>query len=133
MVAGRVVTLEGVTTVRVTVPLGLDVAEAGLVVVAGVTVLEEVTVVVVVGFVAVKSEVEAGVLEVLTLLEVGVEVVELMGCAVTSVGLFRPLVSVRAPVTVGVLGVTGVAGVELELLLLLKELPVPVVPLARLS
>lgn len=90
MVAGRVVTLEGVTTVRVTVPLGLDVAEAGLVVVVGVTVLEVVTVVVVVGFVvlelfgfvgfvAVKSEVEAGVLEELTLLVVGVEEPEWMG------------------------------------------------------
>lgn len=144
VVAGRVVTLEGVTTVRVTVPLGLDVAEAGLVVVVGVTVLDVVTVVVVVGFVVlgllgvvgfvtVKSEVEAGVLEVLTLLVVGVEVVELMGWAVTSVGLFRPLVSVRAPVTVGVLGVIGVAGVELLLPELLKELPVPVAPPARLS
>ena len=46
-----------------------------------------------------------------------------------SAGLFRPEDSVRAPVTVGVV---GVAGVEL-LLPPLKELPVPVVPLARLS
>lgn len=144
VVVGRALELEGVTTVRVTVPLGLDVAEAGLVVVVGVTVLEEVTVVVVVGFVvlgllgvvgseAEKFDVEAGVLEVVTLLVAGLETPELTGCAVISEGLFKLEASVRAPVTVGVVGVIGVAGVELGLPPLLKELPVPVVPLARLS
>lgn len=88
VVVGRVFVLEGVTTVRVTVPLGFVVVAAGFEVVAGVTVRDEVTVVVgfvelelfgVVGFATVKSEEEAGVLEVLTLLVVGVEVLELIG------------------------------------------------------
>ena len=79
---GRVVELEGVTTVRVTVLLGF--------VVVGVTVRDEVTVVVVVGFVvlelfgvvgveAEKSDVEVGVLEVVTLLVAGMETPELTG------------------------------------------------------
>lgn len=79
---GRVFELEGVTTVRVTVPLGF--------VVVGVTVRDEVTVVVVVGFVvlellgvvgveAEKSDAEAGVLEVVTLLVAGMETPELTG------------------------------------------------------
>ena len=88
VVVGRVFVLEGVTTVRVTVPLVFVVVAAGFEVVAGVTVRDEVTVVVgfvelelfgVVGFATVKSEEEAGVLEVLTLLVVGVEVLELIG------------------------------------------------------
>ena len=146
VVAGlEVLLLEGVTTVRVTVELGhVVVVVAGLVVVVGVTVLEEVTVVVVVGFVvlgllgvvgseAEKFDVEAGVLEVVTLLVAGLETPELTGCAVISEGLFKLEASVRAPVTVGVVGVIGVAGVELGLPPLLKELPVRVVPPARLS
>ena len=87
---GRVFELEGVTTVRVTVPLGFVVVVAGLEVVVGVTVRDEVTVVVVVGFVvlelfgvvgveAEKSDVEAGVLEVVTLLVAGMETPELTG------------------------------------------------------
>ena len=79
---GRVFELEGVTTVRVTVLLGF--------VVVGVTVRDEVTVVVVVGFVvlelfgvvgveAEKSDVEVGVLEVVTLLVAGMETPELTG------------------------------------------------------
>lgn len=88
VVVGRVFVLEGVTTVRVTVPLGLAVVEDGFEVVEGVTVREEVTVVVgfvvpelfgVAGLATVKSEEEAGVLDVLTLLVVGVEVLELIG------------------------------------------------------
>ena len=82
VVVGRVFELEGVTTVRVTVPLGF--------VVVGVTVRDEVTVVVVVGFVvlellgvvgveAEKSDAEAGVLEVVTLLVAGMETPELTG------------------------------------------------------
>ena len=82
VVDGRVVELEGVTTVRVTVLLGF--------VVVGVTVRDEVTVVVVVGFVvlelfgvvgveAEKSDVEVGVLEVVTLLVAGMETPELTG------------------------------------------------------
>ena len=74
--------MEGVTTVRVTVLLGF--------VVVGVTVRDEVTVVVVVGFVvlelfgvvgveAEKSDAEAGVLEVVTLLVAGMETPELTG------------------------------------------------------
>ena len=136
--------MEGVTTVRVTVPLGFVVGVVGLEVVVGVTVREDVTVVVVVGvvvlelfgvtgFVVVKSEEDAGVREVLLLLVIGVEVPELTGWAVTPLGLFKPEVSVRAPVTVGEVGLAGVAGVELLLPLLLKELPAPVVPPARLS
>lgn len=81
-VDGRVFELEGVTTVRVTVLLGF--------VVVGVTVRDEVTVVVVVGFVvlelfgvvgveAEKSDVEVGVLEVVTLLVAGMETPELTG------------------------------------------------------
>ena len=82
VVDGRVFELEGVTTVRVTVLLGF--------VVVGVTVRDEVTVVVVVGFVvlelfgvvgveAEKSDVEVGVLEVVTLLVAGMETPELTG------------------------------------------------------
>lgn len=136
---GRVFELEGVTTVRVTVPLGL-VLDDGLVV----TVRDEVTVVVVVGFVVVepfevagfvaeKSEVELGVLEVLVLLVLGVETPGLAGWTVISAGLFKPEVSVRVSLTDGVVGFMGVAGVELLLPPLLKELPAPVVPPARLS
>ena len=51
----------------------------------------------------------------------------LVGCAETFVGLFTVPASVRAPVTV------GVTVAELLLPLLLKELPVPVVPATRLS
>ena len=139
VVVGRVFELEGVTTVRVTVPLGL-VLDDGLVV----TVRDEVTVVVVVGvvvvepfevagFVAEKSEVELGVLEVLVLLVLGVETPELAGWTVISAGLFKPEVSVRVSLTDGVVGFMGVAGVELLPPPLLKELPAPVVPPARLS
>ena len=82
VVDGRVFELVGVTTVRVTVLLGF--------VVVGVTVRDEVTVVVVVGFVvlelfgvvgveAEKSDVEVGVLEVVTLLVAGMETPELTG------------------------------------------------------
>lgn len=82
VVVGRVFELVGVTTVRVTVLLGF--------VVVGVTVRDEVTVVVVVGFVvlelfgvvgveAEKSDVEVGVLEVVTLLVAGMETPELTG------------------------------------------------------
>ena len=79
VVVGRVFELVGVTTVRVTVLLGF--------VVVGVTVRDEVTVVVVVGFVvlelfgveAEKSDAEAGVLEVVTLLVAGMETPELTG------------------------------------------------------
>ena len=90
VVVGRVFELEGVTTVRVTVLLGLVVVVAGLEVVVGVTVRDEVTVVVVVGFVelelfevvgfeAEKSDVEVVVLEVVTLLVAGLETPELTG------------------------------------------------------
>ena len=150
VVVERVFVLEGVTTVRVTVLLGfvVVVVVVGLEVVVGVTVREEVTVVVVVGFVvlvlfgfagfvAEKSEDDAGVLEVVTLLVEGLVVLELTpeltGWAVISVGLFMPVASVRAPVTVGDFGVARVVEVELLLPLLWEELPAPVVPLARLS
>ena len=142
VVVGRVFELEGVTTVRVTVPLGFVVVAVGLEDVAGVTVRDVVTVVVgfvvlelfgVVGSEAEKFDVEAGVLEVVTLLVAGLEPPELTGCAETSEGLFKPVASVRAPVTVGLVGVIWVAGVELLLPPLLKELPVPVVPPASSS
>lgn len=112
VVAGRVVTLEGVTTVRVTVLLGLLVVE-----VAGLEV-----VVVVIGLVLLAG---ASVLEVVTLeLAVGLVVLELLGtagCAVTSAGLDVIEASVRAPVTTGLI-------VEGCVPPLLEELPEPVVP-----
>lgn len=90
VVVGRVFVFEGVTTVRVTVVLGFVVGVVGLEVEVGVTVRDEVTVVVVVGFVvlelfgvvgveAEKSDEEAGVLEVVTLLVTGLETPELTG------------------------------------------------------
>ena len=88
VVAGRVVTLDGVTTVRVTVPVGLVVVVAGLEIVAGPSVLDVETLVVEVGLVMVVLLDDAGV-------------------AVTSVGLFKPEVSVRGPVIVGVVGFIG--------------------------
>lgn len=124
VVAGRVVTLEGVTTVRVTVPLGLLV-----VVVAGLVTV----VVVVVGLLTVAAG--ASVLEVETLVVVvGLVVPELLG--EISVGLDVIAASVRAPVIVGVFGVVGFVGVvgdELLPPLLSMALPAPVVPPARLS
>ena len=121
IVAGRVVTLEGVTTVRVTVPLlGLG-TWVGLTTLVGASVLEVVTL-----------ETEAGLVTPELLVE-GVETPELTGCAVISVGFFAPGASVRAPVTIGLVGFVGVDGVIVLLPPLLKELPAPVVPLASLS
>lgn len=150
MVLGLAVELEGVTTVRVTVEEGLLEVVApglvtmlvldvmvGLVVVGVASVLEEETlvaglVVVVVGLV-VTGLLVVGVASVLaedTLPVTGLVVPVLpvlVGCAVMLDGLFKVLASVRAPVTV------GVTVAELLLPLLLKELPVPVVPATRLS
>ena len=114
VVAGRVVTLDGVTTVRVTVPFGLVVVVVGLEIIAGPSVLEVETFVVVVGLVMVLSLDDAGLAEI-------------------SVGLFKPEASVREPVIVGEVGFAGEIEVELLLPPLLKELPAPVVPPARLS
>lgn len=61
------------------------------------------------------------------------ETPELTGLTVTLDGLFTLGASVRAPVIVGVFGAIGVEGVALGLPPLLKELPAPVVPPARLS
>ena len=126
VVAGRVTTLEGVTTVRVTVLLGLFVVV--------VSVLEEETFVpelfADVGFVDEKFVAEDSVLEVVTLV-VGTETPVLVGRALMSVGLLAAgFVSVRAPV---IIGVVGVAEVEVLLPPLLKELPAPVVPPASPS
>lgn len=110
VLVGRVVVLEGVTTVRVTVLDGWVLFVGMVVLVLGPSVLGEVTVVVV-GLVV-------------ELLPTGEMV---LGCTlldgVTGVGLSL-LSVVRTPVTVGML---------LPLPLPLKELPLPVVPFARFS
>ncbi len=143
--------LEGVTTVRVTVELGLVVVVVaglvvvvvvGRVVVAGVVVVGRV---VVAGLASVLAEetlvtgldvvvvVVAGLLVVASVLEVemsvavGLVVPVEVGPAVIFVGLFTVPASVRAPVTV------GLPVAEVLLPLLLKELPVPVVPAASVS
>lgn len=147
MVLGLAVELEGVTTVRVTVEDGLlevvvpglvtisvlDVM-VGLVVVGVASVLEEETLaaglVVVVVVPVVTGLLVVGVASVLaedTLPVTGLVLPVLVGCAVMLVGLFTVPTSVRAPVTV------GVTVAELLVPLLLKELPVPVVPATRLS
>ena len=152
VVAGlEVLLLEGVTTVRVTVELGLVVVVVaglvvvvvvGRVVVAGVVVVGRV---VVAGLASVLAEetlvtgldvvvvVVAGLLVVVSVLEVemsvaaGLVVPVEVGPAVMFVGLFTVPASVRAPVTV------GLPVAEVLLPLLLKELPVPVVPAASVS
>lgn len=152
VVAGlEVLLLEGVTTVRVTVELGLVVVVVaglvvvvvvGRVVVAGVVVVGRV---VVAGLASVLAEetlvtgldvvvvVVAGLLVVASVLEVemsvavGLVVPVEVGPAVIFVGLFTVPASVRAPVTV------GLPVAEVLLPLLLKELPVPVVPAASVS
>jgi hypothetical protein len=121
VVAGRVTTLEGVTTVRVTVLLGLLVVDP--------SVLEEDTFVPGLledeGFTTEMFEVEDSDLEADTL--VGTETPGVDGWTVISVGFEMGFASVRAPVTIEV-------GVVEELVPpLLKELPVPVVPLASPS
>ena len=174
VVAGlEVLLLEGVTTVRVTVELGLVVVVVaglvvvvvvGRVVVAGVVVVGRVVVagvlvagrevvagvvvvgrVVVAGLASVLAEetlvtgldvvvvVVAGLLVVASVLEVemsvavGLVVPVEVGPAVIFVGLFTVPASMRAPVTV------GLPVAEVLLPLLLKELPVPVVPAASVS
>lgn len=153
--AGLAVVEEGVTTVRVTVldgrvPVVLFVAgllmvfvfvrevvtvlvEAGLV-----TVLVEAgLVIVVVPFVTgtLVRAVEVEELTVLLSLVAGltVELPVFAGCAeMLVVGLTLLLTSARAPVTIFP-AVVGVVEVALLLLMLLEELPAPVVPATRLS
>ena len=135
--AGLAVVEEGVTTVRVTVldgrvPVVLFVAGLLMVFVfvrEVVTVLEVAgrVVVVVVGLVGVMS-----VLAVVPLMGAGLVVPVFSGWAEIPDGFVELLTSVRAPVTVLPKGVALVE-VVLLLLLLLKELPAPVVPATRLS
>lgn len=148
VLAGRVFTLEGVTTVRVTVLLGCDDAgTAGFVVVVAPVVAGRVTVVVVVagrlpavaGLASVLGEVTVvGLLAEVPL--VGLALVPAgAGCVLISVGfvLLEVTASVRAPVTVLRLSPVGLVLALLPTLPTLPPwlpaLPMPVAPLARLS
>lgn len=139
VLAGRVVTLEGVTTVRVTVLDGWVVEEeAGVVVAAGRVIVVVVVapagrVLPVVAVASVRAEFtveEFGLMSVVLL--AGFTVVPVFtGFAWMSVGLDALLISVREPFTTLLLAIVE----ELLLLdpLLLNELPPPVVPAAIFS
>ena len=141
VVAGRVVTLEGVTTVRVTVLCGWVVVAGRVVVVvvAGLetlVLLEDVGVVVLVVGREVLFVAGTSVLEVVAVVLVGLlvavlpvvgVVLEEVGCMLMFDGLASEAVllkSAREPVTTGLLVLPPP---------LSKELPVPVVPVARFS